>query len=68
METTSKPTTTKIPPILDTPLEATTTTTKTPPFIVFEATLSVTQPSPTTTQSSTELVVGPPLSGRPKRN
>ncbi|GKE25820.1 gag-pol polyprotein, partial [Tanacetum coccineum] len=40
----------------------TNTTTETPPVTI------VTQPPPTATQSSTEVVDGPPPSGRPKRN
>ncbi|GJU22268.1 putative reverse transcriptase domain-containing protein [Tanacetum coccineum] len=51
-------TTTKTPLVSDTPPE-TTTTTETPPVIISEATPTVTQPSPTTTQTSSEVAAVP---------
>ncbi|GKF87848.1 hypothetical protein Tco_0258725, partial [Tanacetum coccineum] len=41
------------------------TTTKTPPIIIFEATPTVTQPTSTTTQSSSEVATVPPVNVRP---
>ncbi|GJV92550.1 gag-pol polyprotein [Tanacetum coccineum] len=71
LETTSETTTTTetpiVSPITPKPASETTTTTETPRVIISEAKPTVTQPPPTTTQSSFEVAVVPPVNIRPTR-